>query len=262
MFLKIFTLLLCIGTAARADEKLATLKVQDEVYTNVFVTSVTATDVYFTHAKGMGNAKMKNLSPDLQKHFHYDANKGAQAEKAQTQANIEFRKELLTKPAPARPVADSAEEEAPAAAGDDFVAPKISARSIRGQRAPDFVVEQWLTPAPEMTGKFILIDFWATWCGPCRASIPELNQLHAKYKDRLTVIGVSDETEAAVRKMNSPRIDYAVAIDTQGRMNNALAIRGIPHCILIDSDGIVRYEGHPGYLTDTIIGNFLAKYGK
>ena len=40
-------------------------------------------------------------------------------------------------------------------------------------------------------GKFVLIDFWATWCGPCRRSIPGLNQLHARFKDRLVIIGIS-----------------------------------------------------------------------
>ena len=146
------------------------------------------------------------------------------------------------------------------AGGDDFVVPKLYARSIRGQHAPFFVVEKWLTAPPDTKGKFVLIDFWATWCGPCRRSIPDLNKFYAKYGDRLAVIGVSDEPEADVRKMTSPQISYAVAIDTQGRMMRTLAITGIPHSILIDPKGIVRYEGMPQYLDDQIIAHLLDKY--
>ncbi|MGA3163930.1 MAG: TlpA disulfide reductase family protein [Verrucomicrobiota bacterium] len=147
-----------------------------------------------------------------------------------------------------------------AAGGDDFVVPKLYARSFRGKHAPYFVVEKWLTPAPDTKGKFILIDFWATWCGPCRRSIPDLNKFYAKYGDRMAVIGVSDESEADVRKMTSPQINYAVAIDTQKRMMRTLAITGIPHSILIDPKGIVRYEGMPQYLDDQILKKLLDKY--
>ena len=52
-------------------------------------------------------------------------------------------------------------------------------------------VEKWLTDAPDLNGKFVLVDMWATWCGPCRRSIPHLNELYAKFKDRLVVIGLS-----------------------------------------------------------------------
>ena len=143
---------------------------------------------------------------------------------------------------------------------------RIWAKSFLGQKAPDFVVEKWLTPEPERKGKFVLIDFWATWCGPCRKAIPELNALHKKFGSQLVVIGVSDETEAKVRAMAEPKIEYASAIDTQGRMKKALGVTGIPHVILIDPAGIVRWEGFPlldGYeLTDKVVADLLARPAK
>jgi hypothetical protein len=63
--------------AARADENLPVLKVGSEVYSNVTITSVTPTDIYFSYANGMGNAKLKNLDPALQEHFHYHGAKDA-----------------------------------------------------------------------------------------------------------------------------------------------------------------------------------------
>ncbi len=247
--------------ATRADEHLDVLQIGSDTYSNVTVTSVSATDIFFTHARGMGNAKLKKLDPALQKHFGYNPGTATVVEKKQAQANADFHQQILHQTAPT-PTADDVRSASQTPAGDDFVAPKLYAKSVRGQRAPEFVVERWLTDRPDASGKFMLIDFWATWCGPCRRSIPELNAFAAQFKDRLVVIGVSDESESDIRKMSDPHIDYAVASDTQGRMDHALEIMGIPHCILVDPRGIVRYEGMPTYLDAAKLQHFLDKYGR
>jgi cytochrome c biogenesis protein CcmG/thiol:disulfide interchange protein DsbE len=251
---------ICLAVwTARADEFLPVLKANGDVYSNVTVTTVTATDIFFTHASGVGNAKLKNLTPELQKHFHYNAARGALVEKQQATNNVEYHQYILSaKPPPA--VQQESASPAATSTDDDFVAPKLYARSVRGQAPPPFAVEKWLTPKPDITGKFVLIDYWATWCGPCRRSIPQLNAFFEKYHNHLVVIGITDETEDAVLKMTDPHIEYAVAIDPQARMMKALAITGIPHCILIDPRGIVRYEGMPGYLDEQKLEHLILKY--
>jgi cytochrome c biogenesis protein CcmG, thiol:disulfide interchange protein DsbE len=123
---------------------------------------------------------------------------------------------------------------------------QLWAKSYLGQPAPPLVVEKWLndSPAPG-NGKFRVIDFWATWCGPCRRAIPELNQIKRQFGDRVDVIGISDESELTVRSMHDPAIDYFVGIDTLARTKSALQVTGIPHVIIVDPSGIVRWEGYP-----------------
>ena len=108
----------------------------------------------------------------------------------------------------------------------------------------------------------MLIELWATWCGPCRRSIPLLNQLHEKFGNELIVIGVSDQTEEEVRKLQEPKIEYYHAVDTQRRMHDALGVFGIPHVIIIEPEGYVVWEGFPllaGYeLTAEIVDRILA----
>jgi len=140
---------------------------------------------------------------------------------------------------------------------------QIWAKSFLNQKAPELVVEKWLTKEPDRKGKFVLIDFWATWCPPCRKAIPELNALYKKFGDKLVVIGLSDEPEAKVKGMTTPQMDYAVAIDTKARTKTAVGVSGIPHVLLIDPQGIVRWEGFPllnGFeLTEQVVANILAK---
>jgi cytochrome c biogenesis protein CcmG/thiol:disulfide interchange protein DsbE len=146
------------------------------------------------------------------------------------------------------------------------LAKQIWAKSFLGQQAPKLVVERWLTPAPKTEGKFVLVDFWATWCGPCRRAIPELNDLQGRFGDRLCVIGISNEPAATVRAMTSPKIEYSVAIDTGRRMYGELEIIGIPHILLIDPSGVVRWEGFPFLegeeLTPEVVGQIIEKYSR
>jgi thiol-disulfide isomerase/thioredoxin len=248
--------------AVCADEEFGLLKVGSEVYSNVTVTSVTATDIYFNHARGLGTAKLKSLDPELQRHFHFDPAKAREVEKSQLQANAQFREELSRrKAAPLRKPPQEAEEAMASGDEGDIIVPKLYAKSFRGQRPPQIIVEQWLTSSPDPNGKFVLVDFWATWCGPCKRSIPHLNDLSAKFKDRLVVLGLSDEPLESLRKMTSPRIDYFVGTDTQARTLRAVGVEGIPHALLIDPSGIVRFEGMPSYLTEEGLARLIAKYG-
>lgn len=150
-------------------------------------------------------------------------------------------------------------------AQDETPNKKMYAKSFYHQKAPELVVEKWLSDKPDTKGKFVMIDFWATWCGPCKRAIPEINRWAEKYKDKMVVIGLSDETEEKVNRMKSPVMEYYKAIDTQHRTKSAYQVTGIPHVVVIDPEGIVRWQGFPflrGYeLTDEVLENIFQKYG-
>lgn len=122
---------------------------------------------------------------------------------------------------------------------------RLWARSFLWEKAPDLVVEKWLTDKPDTAGRYTLIEFWATWCGPCRLSVPKLNQLHRKFGDELVIIAISNQKDEDVRKFKEQKIEYYSAIDTQARMKDKLGVYGIPHVIIVEPNGYVVWEGFP-----------------
>ena len=131
-----------------------------------------------------------------------------------------------------------------------------SKKDVRGLKAPEIVVEKWITPKPNLTGfkGVIMVDFWATWCPPCRASIPHSNELADEFRDDLLIVGISAEVmkdfEEGLKKHDLPlsKFHYTLALDTQRRLSSWVGVRGIPHVIVLSSDGIVRWQGHPARL--------------
>src|SRR5580698_2289648 len=88
-------LILPLWVAQAQDEVLPTLKVDGVTYTNVTITKVSATDIYFTNANGMANAKLKDLDRKTQRHFHYSASKAKAAEHLQTADSAQYHNQLL-----------------------------------------------------------------------------------------------------------------------------------------------------------------------
>jgi thiol-disulfide isomerase/thioredoxin len=98
-----------------------------------------------------------------------------------------------------------------------------------------------VSPA-DARGKVVLLNFWATWCGPCRAEIPDLVELQARYKDRLQVIGLvvdDDDLDAVQQFVHEFRINYPVAIIPNDVRTQYGGIVALPTSFLLDSQGRV-----------------------
>ena len=120
-------------------------------------------------------------------------------------------------------------------------------------------LDKWLSDKPSFEGKFVLLDFWATWSVPCRQYIPELNALQKKYAEKLAVIGVSAESESDVSDMSEPRIEYPSGLDSKAKLTAAAGVTSIPCVLLMDPKGVVLYQGHPAALTDKKLQAILAR---
>ena len=248
-----------------AETRLPLLHAGDESFTNVMVTSVTPTDLYFSHAGGMGNVKLKNLDDALQKRFHYDPTNAANVARSQAEATKQFYMAKAAEKPPVivpEPEEVAVEEAAPTNRPAGLRLETVKARRFLGSPAPPLMIEKWLTPPPAMPGKFVLVDFWATWCGPCREAVPKLNAMQEKFNDRLVIVGLSDESESAVRLMTTPAIKYSVAIDTKTHTKREVEVAAIPHAMLMDPQGIVRFEGNPHELSETALEQLLTTYAQ
>ena len=123
-----------------------------------------------------------------------------------------------------------------------------------GKELPELGVK-YLDAKPELKGKPVIVEFWATWCPPCRASIPHLNALNKKFKDKgLVIVGVSDEKEDVVAKFRKGLpMEYTVALDEKNELGKKFGITGIPHAFIVGKDGKIAWQGHPMQLMEAEI---------
>lgn len=123
---------------------------------------------------------------------------------------------------------------------------------LAGATAPDFVLKSTAENnlrLSEYRGRVVLINFWATWCGPCRQEMPVLEKLHQKYeRSGLTVLGVNmDEDPRDAREMaKALRVSFPVLFDLEKNVSRTYDVDAMPATVLVDRDGTVRYI-HRGY---------------
>src|ERR1700730_13064568 len=117
----------------------------------------------------------------------------------------------------------------------------------------------YLGQQSQLTGKPGLVEFWASWCPPCKKSIPHLNEVYAKYKDKgLNIVGITNEDEATVKKFQEKiPMTYNVAINAPQELLQQFGVEGIPTAFLVDKSGKVVWTGHPMELTESTIQKVL-----
>jgi peroxiredoxin len=119
--------------------------------------------------------------------------------------------------------------------------------------APDFTLRTMGGPnmrLQEQRGRVVMINFWATWCGPCRQEMPQLSKLYDKYRASgfvLMGVNVDDDTRNAVDVAGKLGVTFPVLLDTDKTVSKLYDLSTMPSTVLIDRDGKVRYF-HRGYL--------------
>jgi len=142
---------------------------------------------------------------------------------------------------------EAAPDEAPGAITG--VSAWLNVEREEGAEEPAFA-EDGAVDFHALEGKVVVVEFWATWCPPCRESIPHLNELHAEHADDgLVVLSLTGldrrQDEATVRRFVADQIDYPVGLLTSHETFHEYQVTGIPHAVIVGRDGKVAWKGHP-----------------
>jgi len=119
--------------------------------------------------------------------------------------------------------------------------------------APDFTLKSRSgenLKLSELRGEVVMVNFWASWCGPCRQEMPLLDQLYKRYQPMgFTILGVNveEDTAAAEKVLQEIPVSFPVLYDSKNQVSQQYGVSAMPSTFLVDRDGKLRYL-HKGYL--------------
>ncbi|MCA9986525.1 MAG: TlpA family protein disulfide reductase [Anaerolineales bacterium] len=133
---------------------------------------------------------------------------------------------------------------------------------LPGYAAPDFTLTTTTGETiqlAETRGQPVVVNFWATWCGPCRAEMPDFQRASERLAGQALILGVNQrETAAQVTEFALKlTIDYPLLLDTTGDINQLYRVRAIPTTVFIDENGIID-EVYTGVMTQAVLEQKLA----
>ena len=133
-----------------------------------------------------------------------------------------------------------------------FAATSLASSGLTGQPAPDFALKSSSGEnlrLSEYRGDVVMVNFWATWCGPCRQEMPLLDQLYTRYQRvgfSLLGVNIDDDSSKAMNMVSELGVSFPVLFDARKDVSRLYEVEAMPVTVLIDREGMVRYVHH-GY---------------
>ena len=137
-----------------------------------------------------------------------------------------------------------------------LTAGSVASSGLAGKAAPDFVLKSATGEnlrLSEYRGDVVMINFWATWCGPCRQEMPLLDELYSRYQRvgfSLLGVNIDDDSQKAMAMVKELDVSFPVLFDAQKKVSKLYEVEAMPVTILVDREGTVRHVHHgykPGY---------------
>lgn len=143
--------------------------------------------------------------------------------------------------------------------GEIYLAPETNMRALIFQLED---LEGSQVSLADFQGRTVILNFWATWCGPCKEEMPLLQSYADRYAKDLVVVGVDyDEPRETVQAyVDDLGLTFPILLDPGGKIGNQYRVRGFPSTFLLDAEGIIRYQ-HIGPLTEAQLQAYLANFG-
>jgi len=146
---------------------------------------------------------------------------------------------------------------------------RASHAALEGKLMPSLELTGWINgevKAADMKGKVVIVDFYATWCGPCMEAIPHNNELLKKYKDQgLIIVGVCTSNrgqEKMAQVVKAKAIEYPTARDPEQKAAEAWKAKYYPTYAIVDRKGIVRVIGLQPQHVEKVVKKLLAEPAK
>lgn len=135
---------------------------------------------------------------------------------------------------------------------------------LMNQPLPSLELQRFANDPADLKDKLVLIEFWHTSSAQCRGVVDRLNEIHQDFGEDLAVLAISPEASATVARFAGNRIQYSLGVDSKIRMQEHVAVKKLPHVIVVDKYGYVRWQGFPGLrnhnLTDDVIRSLIETY--
>jgi peroxiredoxin len=137
-----------------------------------------------------------------------------------------------------------------------FAVTSLASSGLEGQVAPDFALKSSTGEnlrLSEYRGNVVMINFWATWCGPCRQEMPLLDELYTRYERvgfSLLGVNIDDDSRRAMQMIEDLGVSFPVLFDARKEVSKLYEVEAMPVTVLVDREGNVRYVHHgykPGY---------------